>query len=80
LVSVPSGDSCTLGHAVEWLARTQLTPADAADPLKNPDGDGKVCAGAGAQLSGLRSPGMQAVGPGWLNRTEFRRGFSCPTR
>jgi len=68
-----------LQRAVEWLARTQLTPADAADPLKNPDGDGKVCAGAGAQLSGLRSPGMQAVGPGWLNRTEFRRGFSCPT-
>ena len=39
LASVPSGDSCTPGHAVEWLARTQLTPADAADPLKNPDGD-----------------------------------------
>ena len=28
-----------LQRAVEWLARTQLTPADAADPLKNPDGD-----------------------------------------
>ena len=28
-----------LQRAVEWLARTQLTPADATDPLKNPDGD-----------------------------------------
>ena len=28
-----------LQRAVEWLARMQLTPADAADPLKNPDGD-----------------------------------------
>lgn len=28
-----------LQRAVEWLVRTQLTPADAADPLKNPDGD-----------------------------------------
>ena len=28
-----------LQRAAEWLARTQLTPADAADPLKNPDGD-----------------------------------------
>ena len=28
-----------LQRAIEWLAATQLTPADAADPLKNPDGD-----------------------------------------
>ncbi len=28
-----------LRRAMEWLAATQLTAADAADPLKNPDGD-----------------------------------------
>jgi squalene-hopene/tetraprenyl-beta-curcumene cyclase len=28
-----------LKRAIDWLAATQLTAADAADPLKNPDGD-----------------------------------------
>ena len=28
-----------LKRAIDWLAATQLTASDAADPLKNPDGD-----------------------------------------
>ena len=32
-------DDPDLKRAIDWLCRTQLTPADAADPGRNPDGD-----------------------------------------
>jgi squalene-hopene/tetraprenyl-beta-curcumene cyclase len=39
LQEIYGADDPDLARAIAWLARTQLTPAQAADPATNPDGD-----------------------------------------